>query len=106
MVATAKQGLSDRPPVVIHFTIDIVVEPDGDGFHAFCPALKGLHVGGRTEREALKNAADGAILYLESLMEHGDPIPVGVTVQQISPGQHANHEGTHAHTRKLALSLT
>ena len=51
----------------IHFTIEIIVEPDDDGFHAFCPALKGLHVGGDTEEEALKNAFDGSILYLESL---------------------------------------
>jgi predicted RNase H-like HicB family nuclease len=92
--------------VVIHFTIDIVVEPDDDRFHAFCPALKGLHVDGRTEREALKNAIDGAALYLESSLKHGDPIPVGVTVEHVPTGHQANHEGTHAHRRNLALSLT
>ena len=90
---------------VIRFTVDIIIEPDDAQFHAFCPALKGLHVGGRTEKEALKNVTDAAMLYLESLIRHGDPIPVGVTTEHVSNGGKA-HEGTHAHRRDLALSLT
>lgn len=31
--------------------LDIIVEPDGDGFHAYCPMLKGLHTAGDTEKE-------------------------------------------------------
>ncbi len=62
----------------IEFKIDIIVEPDESGFHAYCPALKGLHVGGDTKEEALQNARDAAIAYLESLIKHGEPIPVGV----------------------------
>ena len=93
--------------MVVRFSIDIVVEPDDDGFHAFCPALKGLHVGGKTEQEALKNATDGAILYLESLIKQGDPIPVGVTVERVSTGGQRAYKGTHTHhTENLALSLT
>jgi len=89
----------------IQFAINIIVEPDEDGFHAFCPALKGLHVGGDTEAEAIRNATDAAIIYLESLIKHGDPIPVGVTREFIAPAQQT-HAGRHAHTKKLALSLT
>ena len=63
------------------YAIPIVIEPDDDGFHAFSPALKGLHVGGKTQLEALKNAEDGAVLYLDSLIEHGDPIPDGITIE-------------------------
>ena len=62
----------------LKFKVRIIIEPDGDGFHAYCPALKGLHVDGDTIEEALKNAQDGATAYLESLIQHGDPIPVGV----------------------------
>lgn len=91
--------------VVIQFTIGIIVEPDEDAFHAFCPALKGLHVGGRTETEAVQNAADAAIMYLESLIKHGEPIPVGVATQLV-PTIRQTHGGRHAHTKKLALSLT
>jgi predicted RNase H-like HicB family nuclease len=62
----------------IEFKIDITIEPDESGFHAYCPALKGLHVDGDTKEEALQNARDAAIAYLESLIKHGEPIPVGV----------------------------
>ena len=60
------------------FMIRIVIEPDGDSFHAYCPALKGLHTCGDTEEEAANNAKDAAMAYFQSLIEHGDPIPVGI----------------------------
>ena len=63
---------------IVEVTIEIAVEPDGDGFHAYCPALKGLHTCGETEQEALNNASDAAIAYLHSLIKHSEPIPVGV----------------------------
>ena len=69
-----------KPNWKMTIVVDIAVEPDDDGFHAFCPALKGLHVGGRTEQEAAKNATDGVLLYLESLIKHGDPMPAGVSI--------------------------
>ncbi len=64
----------------IEFQIEIVVEPDGDEYHAYCPALKGLHTCGATVKEALNNARDAASAYIESLIKHGDPIPIGVVV--------------------------
>lgn len=67
---------------VIEFRIEVVIEPDEIGFHAYCPALKGLHTYGDTEEDAIENAKDAAIAYLESLMKHGDPIPVGIVVQE------------------------
>ena len=57
--------------------IVIIVERDGDGFHAYCPAFPGLHMDGDTEEEVLKRTADGLMWYLDSLERHGDPIPVG-----------------------------
>ena len=62
----------------ITFELDIIVEPDGDEYHAYAPSLKGLHVYGSTEEEALNNAMEAAKAYLLSLIKHGDPIPVGV----------------------------
>lgn len=70
---------SAREVTQIEFSLQIVVEPDGDGFHAYSPVLKGLHACGETEREALENAKDAATAYLCSLIKHGDPIPVGFT---------------------------
>lgn len=55
--------------------LDIVVEPDGAGFHAYCPILRGLHVAGDTEQEALKNAGDALSAYMASMIKHGDPLP-------------------------------
>ena len=58
-------------------TFSVVVEKDGKLFHAFCPGLKGLHVDGKTEDEALQNATEAASCYLASLVRHGDPLPIG-----------------------------
>ena len=60
------------------FRLTIVVESDGTEFHAYCLTLKGLHTSGETEEEALQNAKDAAIAYLQSLIKHNDPIPLGV----------------------------
>ncbi|MBI4455094.1 MAG: type II toxin-antitoxin system HicB family antitoxin [Acidobacteria bacterium] len=57
--------------------VTVVLERDGDSFHAYCPGLKGLHVGGSTEGEALENAKDAVIAYLDSLYKAGEPIPIG-----------------------------
>jgi predicted RNase H-like HicB family nuclease len=93
----------DGDAVKLRFTVDIVVEPDEDQFHAYAPALKGLHVGGRTEKEAIKNAIDATELYLQSLIRHGDPIPLGIRQEEIRAD--SGHEGVHAHTESLALTL-
>lgn len=66
----------------IDFRIEIVVEPEEEkGFHAYCPALKGLHTCGDTREEALNNARDAAIAYISSCMKHGDPIPIGIEIR-------------------------
>ena len=43
----------------------IIVEPDGDSYHAYAPALKGLHVDGETPAEAISNAIMAALYYAE-----------------------------------------
>ncbi len=62
---------------VLQLQIAVAVEEDGDRFHAFCPALKGLHVDGTSKRETLENARTAIEVYLDSLALHGDPLPVG-----------------------------
>ena len=59
------------------FKILIIVESDGDGFHAYCPELKGIHVCGDTSEEALSVAKDAVEVYLKMSLAHGDPIPLG-----------------------------
>jgi len=68
----------------LEVNIEIAIEPDGDGFHAYCPALQGLQTCGKTEQEALNNASDAAIAYLHSLIKHGEPIPVGIIQTKVA----------------------
>lgn len=70
-----------RTPQHLQFQVVIVVEPDGDKFHAFCPALKGLHADGSTAEEAASEAAQAVPAYVDSLVKHGEPLPLGVTVR-------------------------
>jgi len=71
-------GESDilRSEMATVFRVRAVLEPDEDGFHAFCPGLPGCHTWGSTKAEALENLREAASLYLESLIAHGEPIPV------------------------------
>lgn len=58
----------------------IVIEPDEDGvFVASCPSLPGCHSQGQTRAEARANIQEAIELYLESLREHGEPIPPGIS---------------------------
>jgi predicted RNase H-like HicB family nuclease len=57
--------------------VQIFIKKDGEGYHAFCPALEGLHVGGNTLEEVKQNAKDAVEAYLLSLIKHDEPIPLG-----------------------------
>ena len=52
--------------------IKILINPDGDGYHAYCPSLSGCHVYGKDYQEALKNCCDAMVAYLNSMEKHGD----------------------------------
>ena len=59
----------------------VVIEEDKfeDGrkaYHAFCPPLRGCHSWGHTAEEALANIREAVELYIEDLVEAGEPIPV------------------------------
>jgi predicted RNase H-like HicB family nuclease len=45
--------------------LTIVIEPDGDGYHAKVPALPGCGTWGKTEQEARKLIKEAIQLYLE-----------------------------------------
>lgn len=54
--------------------VEVIIERNSLGFHAYCPALKGLHTCGDTEAEALQNAKDAARAYVKSSLKHGDVV--------------------------------
>lgn len=59
------------------YDFKVVVEPDEDRWHAYCPALKkqGVATWGYTEKEALKNIQEVAQMVVEELIEDGEYIP-------------------------------
>ncbi len=85
--------------------IVIVIEPDENGFHAYCPALEGLHTDGNTEQEALQNAKDAATAYLSSLIKHGDPVPVGITVSKKAETIPSTSEYPVSYIEDLAIAV-
>lgn len=57
--------------------VTVVIEPDGEQFHAYCPALPGVHSSGPTVEEACERTIPSIERYLDFLDEQGDPHPVG-----------------------------
>tara|TARA_B100002003_G_C13759814_1_gene377629 strand:- start:147 stop:368 length:222 start_codon:yes stop_codon:yes gene_type:complete len=58
----------------------VLIEQDEDGVYvAEVPSLPGCISQGYTRKEALANAQEATELYLESLEDHGDPIPSPIT---------------------------
>ena len=70
----------------LKFKVSIIVEPDTIGFHSYSPVLKGLHMDGDTEQEALKNARLAAKDFIEIMIEDNLPIPLCV-ITGISAGR-------------------
>ena len=65
------------------YTFNVVVEPDEDRWHAYCPVLvrQGAATWGNTEQEALKNIREVVQMVVESLNQHGQPVPEGPSDQ-------------------------
>ena len=59
------------------YVFKVELEPDGDGWRAFCPAWE--HIGastwGCTRKEAMQNIREVLELVLADLIEENDPIP-------------------------------
>jgi predicted RNase H-like HicB family nuclease len=61
---------------MITYTFKVVIEPDDDRWHAYCPALVayGGATWGATQKEALANLETVVRMVVASLVEHGEPI--------------------------------
>ncbi|MDA1191043.1 MAG: type II toxin-antitoxin system HicB family antitoxin [Candidatus Poribacteria bacterium] len=62
-----------------HYSFEVIVEPDEDRWHAYCPALErqGAATWGNTKDEALKHIREVVQMVLEELVSDGLPIPDG-----------------------------
>lgn len=57
----------------------VTIGQDEDGiFVAEVPSLPGCISQGNTRSEAIENIKEAITLYLESLEEHGDPVPPSI----------------------------
>ena len=63
-----------------HLVYTVILEPEtdprGGGYNVRVPALPGCFTQGRTAEEALAMAREAISLYLESVIAHGEPIPL------------------------------
>ena len=59
------------------YTFRVIVEPDEDRWHAYCPALsgQGASTWGHTREEALKHIDEVVQLVVDSMIEHGELLP-------------------------------
>jgi predicted RNase H-like HicB family nuclease len=71
MAHVIRQPVSDQP--LITYTFRVVVEPDGDAWHAYCPALKGYGAvtWGETRAEVLKHIREVVEMVVAELIEDG-----------------------------------
>ncbi len=98
---TSREGKAQQ-----HVSVQIVVANDEGAFHAYAPALKGLHVDGATQEEAVENVKEAIAVYLESLHKHGDPLPEGpgLVIQRINVPNGASLQNITMQWPSLSLS--
>lgn len=89
-----------------HVSVQIIVAKDEGTFHAYAPALKGLHVDGATQEEAVENVKEAIAVYLESLHKHGNPLPEGpgLVIQRINVPNGASLQNVTMQWPSLSLS--
>ena len=62
-------------PKTLAYSLTIEFHEDEGGYVAYFPALPGCHTWGKTYEEAVKNAEEALIGYLEALQKNGETIP-------------------------------
>jgi predicted RNase H-like HicB family nuclease len=64
-----------RLKIVKEHVFEVVIEPDEDVYHAYCPVLRGCHTWGHTEAEAFQFIQEAVRLNLEDMIDDGESIP-------------------------------
>lgn len=83
-------------------TIAVVVEPDGDRYHAFTPALRGIHADGATEDDALREIVPLIFSHVASMTKHGEAIQLGPSPEMVEHPDRLSVPPT-ARTRNVTL---
>lgn len=74
-----------------YYTFEIVIEKEAEDedYSAYSPSLPGCFSNGRTVEEAKLNIRDAIQQHLQSLLAHGQPIPLSekrVHVEELTVG--------------------
>ena len=67
--------MRNKAPKEFSYSVHYEQAPEG-GYVVFVPSLPGCHTQGETLEEAEGNIQEAILLYLESLMAHGEPVPI------------------------------
>jgi antitoxin HicB len=67
-------------------TYSLKLEEHEDGYLAYFPALPGCHTWGSTYQDAVRNAQEALVGYLEALRLSGDKIPEEHPVEGVELG--------------------
>jgi predicted RNase H-like HicB family nuclease len=89
----------------LKFKVPIIVEPDGDSYHSYSPALEGLHMDGDTEKEALENARETAKDFLTIMIQDGIPIPLSILTWEDAKRLSSSKEKEGYHIEEIIIDL-
>ena len=92
-------------PRQLKFKVPIIVEPDGDNYHSYSPALKGLHMDGSTKKEALDNARETAKDFLTIMIRDGIPIPLSILTWEEAKKLPGSKEKEGYYVEEIVISL-
>ena len=100
MTTKTKTGIKQ-----LKFEVPIIIKPDTVGFHAYSPALKGLHMDGDTEKEALENVRKTAKDFLEIMIQDGIPIPLSILSQDEAKKLSGANDKKGYYTEEITINL-
>ena len=73
--------VAQQPATTHRFTVIFEKEDEG-GYHVFCPTLPGCHTQSETVEEGISNIREAIQLHVDTLIEDGLPVDLGVTVEE------------------------
>ncbi len=81
------------------YTFKVIVEPDEDRWHAYCPVLEkyGAATWANTEEEAYQHIQEVVRMVVAELLEDGEKLPEGSDEVGVLPGVQVAVPISHAH---------
>ena len=98
-VRATKSTLEEEPMICEvkagKYKVRFRIEQEDDGsYFGYCPQLKGCVSDGETLEELRQNLEDAVILYINSLLRHGEEIPAGEYIEVLGKEAGGDSNGT------------